>query len=832
MVKENEEIQEERLRDTLTDAFPATEPTAVQKARILSAVQGKQQGKPLTQSTHWRLIGVATAVALLFTVIVVSPRWSVARAYERVEAAVKQAQRIHTVAYEWSKDGKRERKREIWQDGESVRTEESVFRANGGAQCVRIAVYTNALNWTYYPLKDRVIRQKLPQRTSYRSSGPTMTDMRWDIQRRGWGETLLDLGMVTMLDGRKARRFQIDREEPAGLVRTDFLVDPATDLPFRGEVYQKTREDDRFILRMTSDVTYNEEFAATTFRPAFPKTATWTDRDEGRQHWQDHLRRGIARQSGADGRNIVLRDFQVNRDGDVFLLYTAGKQFGDRFYAGNDRAGRDWRVEVTDELGNAYVPHWNVNYPLPPSETPPAHWIYDGERLEGDAWTPEKRQPMPWRPRRFTITFRYTAKNLHGTDDFGTPERTETSTFTLPVAQPTTELIPDFTAYLDGDLDEKALRGFQASARNELPPDMKASPELQRVFPDFTDTIVALGFSPDGRTLVADAYAQGMRFWDVRTGSTLNTIPHGPGSISFALSPEGKRLAFSLTPYSKALKRYIPGDILMQDARTGRTLWKAPARVSGDGDTVGIRSFSPDGKTLAALGTRVTERKKDKAGREYVERTTALLRKWDAQTGKLITNLAIPDGFFGPALSPKQDILVTWRQILVPITLEDGHESNRMAGTEVKLWDADTGAFLRLLEVPESTEVSGFTFSSDGRWIAAGGHENRPGTTMHLGSVVLIWEASTGKIVHTLRTDGHRISTLAFSPDGSLLAVGNVSGRQGQSDEVILWDTRTGQRRATFIGHAKQATQLAFSPDGRILASGDLGGKVLIWRVP
>jgi len=67
------------------------------------------------------------------------------------------------------------------------------------------------------------------------------------------------------------------------------------------------------------------------------------------------------------------------------------------------------------------------------------------------------------------------------------------------------------------------------------------------------------------------------------------------------------------------------------------------------------------------------------------------------------------------------------------------------------------------------------------------------------------------------------VRSLAWSPDGSQLAVGSAD------HTITIWDVKSGKLLLTITDHVKSIRELAWSPDGRILAAGDQGGAIYLW---
>ncbi len=158
-------------------------------------------------------------------------------------------------------------------------------------------------------------------------------------------------------------------------------------------------------------------------------------------------------------------------------------------------------------------------------------------------------------------------------------------------------------------------------------------------------------------------------------------------------------------------------------------------------------------------------------------------------------------------------------------------DGNRLAvATSIGIWiyDVRPGKEKELdLLIGHTRSVTTIAFSPDGKLLASGGRDE----------TIRLWDTVTGEQKKQLIGHKWAISSLAFSPDGKTLtsAIGlhaeKIPAEIGVAIDIKLWNIDTGEATATFRGHTKDITSLAFSPDGKTLASSGKDSKVFLWNV-
>jgi tricorn protease-like protein len=163
---------------------------------------------------------------------------------------------------------------------------------------------------------------------------------------------------------------------------------------------------------------------------------------------------------------------------------------------------------------------------------------------------------------------------------------------------------------------------------------------------------------------------------------------------------------------------------------------------------------------------------------------------WSLPDGKLLQELRFPQRTISALFAPSDQIIVA---------LADG-------GIEVRA--IATGAAVRRIEAGVRQSV--LAVSADGRLLASSDTEQ-----------IRLWDLS-GKLLRTFSHEFGSMSTLAFSPDGTLLA------SAGLDANVHFWDVSTGQQKASVPDQLVSTFAMTFTADGKNLVIGGASGAIEI----
>lgn len=146
---------------------------------------------------------------------------------------------------------------------------------------------------------------------------------------------------------------------------------------------------------------------------------------------------------------------------------------------------------------------------------------------------------------------------------------------------------------------------------------------------------------------------------------------------------------------------------------------------------------------------------------------------------------------------------------------EDGAVLSAGSDNAIRLWKPGGGE-LRRVAIDDETPMSLFALSPT-RHVAVCGY---------FGPHARLFDARSWKPTHVLRHVGTDLSiqSVAFTPDGSLVATGDSDGT------VRVWRVATGEAVARLRCRGTWISALAFV-DGVSLAVGDGAGRLRLWRV-
>jgi WD40 repeat protein len=339
----------------------------------------------------------------------------------------------------------------------------------------------------------------------------------------------------------------------------------------------------------------------------------------------------------------------------------------------------------------------------------------------------------------------------------------------------------------------------------------------------------SISFSPDGRMIGAIGGNYTVELWNVEDGKLVRAfLPKQKPIRAVAFAGDGRRAVTGndgeLQLWDEArLARLLPSDsgiralawkadgnaILAGRADRTMGLWDSRSgemtqrlKLAGIDDVTSV-SFGVDSNTV--LGANAT------IAQVFDTRTGSAIRAfdgafsaafsgdgqrvvtggnsvavWDAGTGDILRNLAVPGpGTRAVAFSPSGNIVASGTD-----------------GVSVRLWDSQSGTLVRTLNGHRGN-VRVVVFSPDGRSLLSGRFEN----------TIRLWNVENGSLVRELHGHQGWVGGVSFAPDGKRFA------SVGYDGTMRLWDVDTGRLLITTI--VRNGDWLSVTPEGIFATSGD-----------
>ncbi len=382
-----------------------------------------------------------------------------------------------------------------------------------------------------------------------------------------------------------------------------------------------------------------------------------------------------------------------------------------------------------------------------------------------------------------------------------------------------------------------------------------AGPPVVATLKGHTETVYAVGFTPDGQHVLTGSFDHTLKMWETLNGKEVKTFggPNGHQNLvlCLAVSPDGQLLASGGADNQVKLWD-VPSSHPLRDfphaeAVNGVSLSQDGTKLAGAGkDGIVTVWDTKTGKELLALKGHSGPVNGVAFGGQFLASAGSdrTIRFWNAATGALlgtlgahaagVTAVAFNPGNGNAVYSVGEDGLLKFWQLPVqpdrPLAKHEGGANAVVlsadggqvltAGADKVVRIAPFGNPQQAKALPSAGAAVLAVAAGPGGLVAGGTADNR----------VVIWQVNSGKIIAQKKAHDGPVSAVAFHPQGTQLLTGGGDG------QLELWKMPPGPPPASDIGkvaawdaHAGGVTSVAFAAQGTRALSGGKDKTVKLW---